>query len=60
MDHFQNPLKARGYTQWVHRGAPIGRAEIVPRNKPMSQTKNIWADYFKINSKIGGLWGTDM
>jgi hypothetical protein len=57
MDYFQKPLKAWG----LHpMGAPIGRTEIRPHNKPISQTKNLWADYFKINSKIGGLWGTDI
>jgi hypothetical protein len=28
--------------------------------KTASLTWNLWADYFKINSKIGGLWGTDI
>jgi hypothetical protein len=44
--------KLGGYT-----GAPNDRTEIRPYNKPISRTKNLWADYFKINSKIGGLWG---
>jgi hypothetical protein len=39
---------------------PSAKAEIVPYNKPISRTNNLWADYFKINSKIGGLWGTDI
>jgi hypothetical protein len=52
--------KLGDYTQWVHQGAPIGKAEIRPRDKPINRTKNLWADYSKINSKIGGLWGTDI
>jgi hypothetical protein len=28
--------------------------------KTASWTYNLWADYFKINSKIGGLWVTDI
>jgi hypothetical protein len=48
--------KLGGYTQ----GAPNGRTEIRPYHKPIGRTKNLWANYFKINSKIGGLWGTDI
>jgi hypothetical protein len=39
-------------------GAPITRIEVKPQIA--SWTYNLWADYFKINSKIGGLWGTDI
>jgi hypothetical protein len=27
---------------------------------PASWTRDLWADYLKINPKIGGLWGTDI
>jgi hypothetical protein len=27
---------------------------------PTSWTWDLWADYLKINPKIGGLWGTDI
>ena len=40
--------KLGGYTQRQNRNQAIG------------WTKNLWADYFKINSKFGGLWGTDI
>jgi hypothetical protein len=30
------------------------------KSKTASWTYNLWADYFKINSKIGGFWGTDI
>jgi hypothetical protein len=28
--------------------------------KPASWAYDLWADYLKINPKIGGLWGTDI
>jgi hypothetical protein len=31
-----------------------------PKSKTASWTQNLWDDYFKINSKIGGLWGIDI
>jgi hypothetical protein len=30
------------------------------KSKTTSWTLDLWADYFKINPKIGGLWGTDI
>jgi hypothetical protein len=30
------------------------------KSKTASWTWNLWAVYFKINPKIGGLWGTDI
>jgi hypothetical protein len=30
------------------------------KSKTASWTYDLWADYFKINPKIGGLWGTDI
>jgi hypothetical protein len=39
---------------------PSAEAEIVPYNKPIGRTKNLWAKYFKIKSKIGGLLGTNI
>jgi|SRR5690242_1648625 hypothetical protein len=61
MDYFQNPLKARGlHPMGAPKVHPSAEAEIVPYNKPIGRTKNLWADYFKINSKIRGLWGTDI
>jgi hypothetical protein len=38
-------------------GAPNGRIEIKPYNKPIGWTKNLWAGYFKFNSKIGACGG---
>jgi hypothetical protein len=45
--------KLRGYTF----DAPIGKTKIVPYNKPISWTRNLWADYFKNQLKDWGLVG---
>jgi hypothetical protein len=38
----------------MHPSVEVG---ITPYNKPIGRTKNLWADYFKINSKIGACGG---
>jgi hypothetical protein len=53
MDYLKKSTQSSGAT-------PIGETEIMTHNKPMSQTWNRWANYFKINSKIGGLCGIDI
>jgi hypothetical protein len=37
---------------------PIAVEKIKPCNKSIGRTRNLCVDYFKINSKIEGLWGT--
>jgi hypothetical protein len=39
---------------------PTAKTRIRLYNKPIGWTKNLWANYFKINSNIGGLWRTDI
>jgi hypothetical protein len=39
---------------------PSNSKKIRLYNEPTGRTKNLRVDYFKINSKIGGLWGTDI
>jgi hypothetical protein len=39
---------------------PIFKALLIKIKKTSSWTWNLWAGYFKINPKIGGLWGTDI
>jgi hypothetical protein len=45
-------------------GAPSVHPTVVQKIKsyyePISRTRNLWVDYFKINSKIRGLWGKDI
>jgi hypothetical protein len=53
-------LKSTQSSGATPNGAPNNRTKIRPCNEPTGRTKNLWVDYFKINSKIGGLWGTDI